>query len=91
MQRILLLDDEPNVVSAIKRVLRAGFGPDLRVDDLFLSGAAAPNKITGGQHGQRKCANEGAAQHLFRGRGHPGACRELDRLDLILHALQVGL
>lgn len=33
MQRILLLDDEPNVVSAIKRALRAGFGPDLRVDD----------------------------------------------------------
>ena len=33
MQRILLLDDEPNVVSAIKRVLRAGFGPDLRIDD----------------------------------------------------------
>jgi len=33
MQRILLLDDEPHVLSALKRVLRTGFGPDLRVEE----------------------------------------------------------
>lgn len=34
MQRILLLDDEANVLAAIKRTLRAGFGADLRVEDM---------------------------------------------------------
>ncbi|WP_367849247.1 response regulator [Rhodoferax sp. WC2427] len=33
MQRILLLDDEHHVLSAIKRVLRAGFGDSLRVEE----------------------------------------------------------
>ena len=33
MQKILLLDDEPNVLMAIKRCLRAGFGPDLRIEE----------------------------------------------------------
>ncbi len=32
MQRMLLLDDEPNVLTALKRALRLGFGPELRVE-----------------------------------------------------------
>ena len=53
MQRILLLDDEPNVVSAIKRVLRAGFGPSpkgvsvahcQRAPSKYVSPAAAPSE-----------------------------------------------
>lgn len=32
MQRVLLLDDEPHVIAALKRVLRAGFGTALRVE-----------------------------------------------------------
>jgi two-component system, probable response regulator PhcQ len=33
MQRILLLDDEPHVLAAIKRSLRAGLGADLRIEE----------------------------------------------------------
>lgn len=33
MQRILLLDDEHHVLSAIKRVLRSGFGTSVRVEE----------------------------------------------------------
>ncbi len=33
MPRILLLDDEPHVLSAIKRSLRAGLGADLRIEE----------------------------------------------------------
>ncbi|HSV55127.1 MAG TPA: response regulator [Burkholderiaceae bacterium] len=32
MQRVLLLDDEPHVIAALKRVLRSGFGAGLRVE-----------------------------------------------------------
>lgn len=40
MARILLLDDEPHVLSAIKRCLRRGLGPDVHIEDTVEPGDA---------------------------------------------------